>query len=154
MPNGKARSRGDVPYRLTDPPMSWVLPSSSATAPGMPSLTRFPDPTSGSATPAGFEFSVDPTEALLKSLFQNLTNPAGFARAVIDAEAQRQLVAASRRGDIETTLGTLWRSIPGLPLIVSQKTFVNWALNRPDAVSAAKGFASQAPTPTDATTGP
>jgi hypothetical protein len=125
-----------------------------STAPAfVPGRSRFPSP-GGGGTPEGFEFGVDPTEALLKSLFQNLTNPAGFARTVVDAEARRQLAAASRQGDTEATLSTLWRSIPGLPAIVSQKSFVNWAMNRPDAVSATKNFASQAPTATDASTGP
>src|SRR5438309_1569152 len=146
MPNSKVRSSGSIPL-LSD--SSSAVP---ATAPGtfVPGRSRFPDP-SGGAPMAGFEFAQDPTEALLKSLFQNLTNPRGFAQTVVDAEARRQLAAASRRGDTEETLSTLWRSIPGLPLIVSQKSFVNWAMNRPDAVSAAKGFATQAPPPADPT---
>jgi hypothetical protein len=158
MPNEKYRGRGSIPM-MTDPPQSATteMPLFGAkipsTGPFVPGRSRFPSP-GGGGTPPGFEFAQDTTEALLKSLFQNLTNPGGFAKTVIDAEARRQLAAASRQGDTEATLSTLWRSIPGLPLIVSQKTFVNWALNRPDAVSAAKGFATQAPTPTDATTGP
>jgi hypothetical protein len=69
----KFRSRGSLPY-LSDQPqsstmslqpgMSWptALPS---TMPGQfaPGRTRFPE--SNRSTPEGFEFSVDPTEALL-----------------------------------------------------------------------------------------
>src|SRR5262249_59916373 len=95
-----------------------------ATTPGqfVPGRTRLPEP--NSSTPPGFEFSVDPTEALLKSLFQNLTNPRGFAQTVVDAESRRQLAAASRGGDPKETASTLWRAIPGLPLIVSRDAFV------------------------------
>jgi hypothetical protein len=152
MPSERYRGRGSIPT-MTDPPSSAPSVTTGSPALFVPGRSRFPDPTNGS-TMQGFEFAQDTSEALLKSLFQNLTSPGGFARAVVDAEARRQLAAASRQGDTEATLSTLWRSIPGLPAIVSQKAFVNWAMNRPDAVSATKNFASQAPTPIDASTGP
>src|SRR5215470_17617521 len=110
----KYRSRGSLPF-LSDQPSSSTLLGSPmpATMPGqfVPGRTRFSTP--NSSTPAGFEFSVDPTEALLKSLFQNLTNPRGFAQTVVDAEARRQLAVASRAGDPKETASALWRAIPG-----------------------------------------
>jgi len=148
----KFRSRGSMPY-LSDQTQSSTLlgGAMSATAPShfVPGRSRFPTP--NSSTPPGFEFSVDPTEALLKSLFQNLTNPRGFAQTVVDAEARRQLAAASRAGDPKETASALWRAIPGLPLIVSRDAFVKFFVGQgADAKNAVTGLASSAaPAPTE-----
>jgi hypothetical protein len=148
----KFRSRGSLPYLSDQPGSSLLEPTSQpSTMPSqfVPGRSRFPTP--NSSTPPGFEFSVDPTEALLKSLFQNLTNPRGFAQTVVDAEARRQLAAASRAGDPKETASALWRAIPGLPLVVSRDAFVKFFVGQgADAKNAVSGLAgSAAPAPTE-----
>ena len=73
-------------------------------------------------------------------------NPKGFVQTVVDAEARRQLAAASRAGDPKETAGALWRAIPGLPLIVSRDKFVRFFTGQgQDAQNAVSRLASSAP---------
>jgi hypothetical protein len=96
----------------------------------VPGRSRFPEP--GRAPMAGWEFSQDSSEALLRSIASHITsgNVTGLGRVLVNAEAARQIAAESRRGDHEAFWGSVWRFIPGLPLAVDRKRFVDFMVGQ------------------------